>query len=107
MHARDFIGPEAAKQSDPMSQHCVPRAGGLAHRRKEIQICGRTQGGEDKRIVRQQSQQRQQCDCDEAIEGHVRCPDGRRGQVGEQPTETKPVNEPEDVFSPMIRWRFQ
>jgi hypothetical protein len=41
-----------------------------------------------------------------AIKDYVRCPDGRRGQVGEQPTETKPVNEPEDVFYPMIRWRF-
>lgn len=106
MHARDFIGPEAAKQSDPMSQHGVPRAGGLAHWGKEIQICSRTQGGKDKGIVRQQSQQRQQCDCDEAIEGHVRGPDGRRGQVGEQPTKTKPVNQPEDVFYPMIRWGF-
>jgi hypothetical protein len=24
--------------------------------------------------------------------------------VGEQPTETKPVNQPEDVFYPMIGW---
>ena len=82
MHARDFIGAEAAKQSDPMSQHGIPRAGGLGHRGKEIQICSRTKGGEDKRTVRQQCQQRQQRDCDEAIEGHVRGPDGRRGQVG-------------------------
>ena len=53
----------------------------------------------------QLSQQRQQRNRDEAIEGDVCCPDERWGQVSKQPTEAKPVNQPEDVFCPMIWWR--
>ncbi len=105
VHAGDFVGSEAAKQPDGMSEHGIARAGGFSQWSKEEEVGRRAQRGEHEGIACQQSQQGQQGYSDKAVERDVGRPDERRRQVSQQPIEAKPVDEQEDVFCPMVRRR--
>ena len=105
MHSRDLVGSKATNQSNGVAEQGVARVGGFSERGKEEKVSRWTKRGKHKGAVSQQRQQRQQGDCNEAIQCHVRRPDRLRRQVRQQPTEAKAFNKREDVGCAMVRWR--
>ena len=83
-----------------MSKHGIPRRGGFRLRREEKEVGSRPRDGKTNGLRVSSASNVKQGNRDEAIESYVRCPDECRRQMGEQPTEAKPFNEPKDMFWP-------